>query len=229
MISKYISYNGFFIRNTFANRICVNVFIYQEPHRSDPHMFNNSKFEQTGYSGLMSVKQKPGSHISLKQVLRDHVIYHDMISAYHKKHKCLDEACIRALLGYCRKGITEAFLVFSLYYPKMCNKDIQPYFLRGPKSLYSDLQWFAITHDPVYKDLAVQCYFLSGFNRFGRLALPLKNKLDAGKDIYKCLSEFNLEPVEPNPHITEQFHHYSFELNHILPYVDFTIKDSELI
>lgn len=68
------------------------------------------------------------------------------------------------LLEYCRSGVSEAFLVFGLYFPKMCTREIQPFFnFKG--SCYTDAHWLSLELDPQFNKLGYKMFYMSGFNR----------------------------------------------------------------
>lgn len=76
-------------------------------------------------------------------------------------------------LSLAQKGMSEAFLVFSLLHPKLCNTQIQPYVVYE-SLIYNDEHWETVIGDPVYNDNTIlHVYFLSGFNRLWKEELDV--------------------------------------------------------
>jgi len=74
------------------------------------------------------------------------------------------------LLELCAKGLSEAFLAYSVYFPSTCTVEIQPWF-KFSSQYYTDEHWYTLKDDPVLRPVAEQVYYLSGFNREWRAEL----------------------------------------------------------
>jgi hypothetical protein len=93
-------------------------------------------------------------------------------------------------LSLAQSGMTEAFLVFSKLYPKLCTSQIQPYVIYD-SLIYNDEHWELVISDPVYTDdMIYNVYFLSGFNPLWKEELEVAKKNPSEWDMQKWDSNF---------------------------------------
>jgi hypothetical protein len=193
--NMHIKYRDFWIRNTKTNRKTVDGFLKTTmPFKNDKwHLGTRSGIYPQPGSGeqvLMSlkdavleqsaiVKEAVGRHEEakkLRELLRPLVKAHPyitVISPHLRRLKNVMAAVRNALIEYCQDGVSEAYLVFHLYFPSMCTREIQPFFnyKASRSSVYTDDNWHSILTDVDFGPLSKDALYMSGFNRMWRTDL----------------------------------------------------------
>lgn len=162
-------YHGFWIRNTQQNRRKVDTF----PERILPRIHNQrivnlerlcdisdamDEFNKTDIGTAARVA-------CLRKVLRLVVVAYENIS--NKRWLGFLRTLYHKLLEFCQNGISEAYLTFSLFFPEMCTREIQPVF-NFKTIYYSDGHLDDLSDDPVFGPLAKKVRYMSGYNKLWR-------------------------------------------------------------
>jgi len=117
------------------------------------------------------------------RVFRTVVHEHPIISRRVKWEKFVDKVKIK-MIEMCNEGMIEAYIAFSVYFPEMCTREIQPFFFFGgrnkktsigEKSVYSDRRLCSLLKDPVFGTHAA--VMMNMTNREWLLSLPPSEEL----------------------------------------------------
>lgn len=100
----------------------------------------------------------------IRKALRLVVQAYPAIKACHVWDSFQHNALKNKLLYLCQKGLSEAYLTFSLFFPEMCTREIQPTF-NFKTIYYSDDHLDELRIDPVFGPLAKNMRYMSGYNK----------------------------------------------------------------
>lgn len=157
-------YHGFWIKDTKRNRRKVDQFLALECQDFSDEVKNTMTPEQVQ---IMKKIVYNGREITVEQI---RYVIRFMVMGYYDTRML--KTVRNMLIKWCGYGITEAYLTFNMFFPEMCNREIQPYFNFKFKhhniQVYTDDHWYELLDDPIFGTLSEPVYFLSGFNRMWR-------------------------------------------------------------